>query len=190
VLFSDIRSYSTITEDMTPYQIVEMLNIYLSEMTGIVRRHGGFIDKYIGDGLMACFGGPVPTEDPAGDAARAALEMIAVLKGPVTESLQAGGFPVFNIGIGLHYGPVVMGNIGSAARMDYTVIGDAVNVASRVEGQTKEFGMAVIITQDCLEAASGEFSAELVGERQVKGRERPVRMYSLVDPDNPGIFRY
>jgi adenylate cyclase len=189
VLFNDIRGYSTITEKLTPPQIVEMLNCYLGAITEVIRGHGGFVDKYLGDGLLACFGGPVPTADPAGDALRAALAMVHCLQEKVWPELDARGLPRFKMGIGIHLGPVIMGNIGSATRMDYTVIGDTVNVASRVEGQTKEYGWAVLVTHEVLEQAQGEFDGELVGERQVKGREQPVSLYRVVDPAALELYR-
>jgi adenylate cyclase len=189
VMFNDIRNYSTITEKLSPQQIVTMLNCYLGEVTEVIRRHNGFVDKYLGDGLMACFGGPVPTRDPAGDALRASLEMIRALHDKVLPELAAQGLPSFKVGIGLHLGKVVMGNIGSMSRMDYTVIGDAVNVASRVEGQTKEFKWALLATREVLEAAGAQFAAEFLGEGQVKGREQAVAIYRVVDPAAPDLFR-
>ena len=190
VMFCDIRSYSTITESLAPAEIVGMLNIFLGEMTNIIRNHRGFVDKYMGDGLMACFGGPVPTEDPAGDAITAAIEMIQALHTTVAKKLAEGGYPKFKAGVGIHYGDVVMGNIGSEHRMDYTVIGDAVNVAARVESQTKECGWAVLVTQEALAAAQGDFAEVFIGERQVKGREQPVRMFRVTDPLNENMFKY
>lgn len=189
VLFTDIRGYSTITERLSPQQIVEMLNCHLGRMTEIIRAHGGFVDKYLGDGLMACFGGPVPTTDPAGDALRAALEMVLALEDHVRPELEKRGLPTFKAGIGIHLGTVVMGNIGSPVRMDYTVIGDAVNVASRVEGQTKEYRWALLATREAVEAAQGAFDAELVGEHRVKGREQPVALYRVVDSSRPDSFK-
>lgn len=189
VLFCDIRSYSTITENLAPAEIVGMLNIFLGEMTNLIRSHRGFVDKYMGDGLMACFGGPVPTEDPAGDAISAAVEMVKALHTTVANQLKEGGYPKFKAGIGIHFGDVVMGNIGSEHRMDYTVIGDAVNVAARVESQTKEFGWAVIVTQEALSAAQGDFEAVFLGERPVKGRQQPVKMFRVVDPKEENLFK-
>lgn len=189
VLFNDIRSYSTITERLSPQQIVEFLNAYLGEVTEIIQEGGGFVDKYLGDGLMAFFGAPVPTSDPAGDAIRAALAMIRALHEKVHPRLADLGLPKFKVGIGIHIGPAVMGNIGSERRHDYTLIGDAVNVASRVESQTKEYGWAVLVTREVKEAAKAQFDFELVGSRPVKGREQPVEMYRVIDPDQPDRYR-
>lgn len=189
VLFNDIRSYSTITERLTPHQIVEFLNIYLSEVTEVIQNNNGFVDKYLGDGLMAFFGAPVPTQDPCGDAIRAGLQMIRGLHDNVHPQMRELGLPEFKVGVGLHVGPAVMGNIGSERRHDYTLIGDAVNVASRVESETKNFGWAVVVTREVKEAARGDFDFELVGSRQVKGREQPVEMYRVVDPERPEIYQ-
>ncbi len=189
VLFNDIRSYSTITERLSPQQIVEFLNVYLGEVTEIIQEGGGFVDKYLGDGLMAFFGAPVPTPDPATDAIRAALAMIRALYEKVHPHLEELGLPRFKVGIGIHIGPAVMGNIGSERRHDYTLIGDAVNVAARVESQTKEYGWAVLVTREVMQAAGGQFDFELVGSRPVKGREQPVEMHRVIDPDHPDRYR-
>ncbi|MCH8967612.1 MAG: adenylate/guanylate cyclase domain-containing protein [Planctomycetes bacterium] len=189
LMFNDIRNYSTITERLAPHQIVEFLNLYLGDVTDIIRANGGFLDKYLGDGLLACFGGPVPTDDPAGDAINAALEMIRALHEKIRPKLEERGLTVFTVGIGIHVGKVVMGNIGSAERVNYTVVGDAVNVASRVEAQTKEFGWAVIVTREAKEASWQQFDFEFAGEHQVKGREQPVEMYRVVDPQAPELYR-
>lgn len=190
VMFNDIRGYSTITEKLLPEQIVSFINCYLGEMAEIIRRHRGFVDKYLGDGLMACFGGPVPTDNPARDAIEAALEMIHGLSEKVNPRLKEMNLPQLKVGIGIHLGAVVMGNFGSETRMDYTLIGDAVNVASRVQDQTKEFGWALLVTREALDAAGDGFSAELLGERQVKGRQQPVTLLRVVDPAAPQLFKY
>jgi class 3 adenylate cyclase/CHASE2 domain-containing sensor protein len=189
VLFNDIRDYSTITEHLSPQQIVEFLNIYLTAASEEVQSHGGFVDKYLGDGMMAFFGAPVPTKDPAGDAIQAALAMIHALHKQVHPQVEAMGVPRFKVGIGIHLGPAVMGNIGSERRHDYTLIGDAVNVASRVEAETKQCGWAVLVTRDAMVACQRKFDFELVGSRQVKGRKQPVEVYRVVDPTQPDLFR-
>jgi adenylate cyclase len=188
VLFNDIRNYSTITEHLSPQQVVQLLNIYFGEITEVIRAHRGFVDKYLGDGLMACFGGPVPTDDPASDAIHAALEMVRALHERVLPRLAAAGLPAFKAGIGIHVGKVVMGNIGSETRMDYTVIGDVVNVASRAEGQTKEFGCAIVVTREALASVRGDFFTEFLGERLVKGRGQPVMLYRVFDPQRPEMY--
>ena len=189
VMFCDIRSYSTITEEMSPAQIVELLNTYLSEVTEIIRANRGAVDKYLGDGLMAFFGAPVPTPDPAGDAVHAAVEMTCALHERVNPRLVEMGLPQFKVGIGIHYGPAVAGNIGSEQRMNYTLIGDAVNVASRVEGLTKELDWAVVVTREVMESARPGFSFEPAGERLVKGRSHPVELFRVVPASEADAFR-
>lgn len=189
VMFNDIRSYSTITEQMSPVQVVEFLNLYLGEASQIIRSQRGTVDKYLGDGLMAFFGAPVVTDDPAGDAIAAALEIVEVLHTRLVPRLEERGLPVFKIGIGIHYGAAVVGNIGSEQRMEYTLIGDAVNVAARVESQTKEVGAAVLVTEEVRQACQREFSFESAGQRMVKGRSQAVRLYSVSDPNQPDLYK-
>jgi adenylate cyclase len=189
VMFNDIRSYSTLTEDMSPPQIVELLNAYLGEVTDIIRANRGAVDKYLGDGLMAFFGAPVPTADPAGDAIQAALEMVQALHARVNPRLEALGLPQLKVGIGIHYGAAVAGNIGSEQRMNYTLIGDAVNVASRVEGLTKELDWAVVVTRETKDAAVRQFSYAPAGERLVKGRSHPVELYRVLPAEGVEAFR-
>jgi class 3 adenylate cyclase/CHASE2 domain-containing sensor protein len=182
VMFCDVRNYSTLTEHLEPHWTVLMLNIFLGAMTQVIRRHGGFIDKYMGDGLLVCFGGPVPLANPAQNSVAAALEMVKVLYEEVHPRLIQDNLPPLRIGIGIHFGPVVMGNIGSESRMDFTVVGDSVNVAARVEGCTKEEGWAVLVTREVVEA-SPQFKFELVGEQHVKGRVQGVELYRPVSEE-------
>jgi class 3 adenylate cyclase/CHASE2 domain-containing sensor protein len=189
VMFSDIRGYSTLTEHLDPHQTVSMLNTYLGTVTEVVRSNEGFVDKYMGDGLLACFGGPVPTTQPARDAVNAALQMVAVLRSQINPELSAQGFPELRIGIGIHYGEVVMGNIGSQARMDFTVVGDSVNVAARVEGCTKEFGWAVLVTREVVEQCGAGYDFAPVGEQKVKGREQEVELFRVADPAALELYR-
>jgi class 3 adenylate cyclase/CHASE2 domain-containing sensor protein len=188
VMFNDIRSYSTITENLDARQIVEMLNLYLGEMASVIRDNHGFVDKFMGDGLLAFFGGPVAKPDSAADAVRASLAMVRVLHEKVHPRLWDMGLPPLKIGIGLHYGDVVMGTIGSVQRKNYTVVGDAVNVAARVEAQTKEYGWAILATQEVVDAAGPEFDFEFAGHQLVKGRSRPVELYRLLDPEYQAMY--
>lgn len=182
VMFCDIRNYSTLTEHLEPHWTVLMLNIFLGAMTQVIRRHGGFIDKYMGDGLLVCFGGPVPLANPAQASVAAALEMVKVLYEEVHPRLLQDNLPPLRVGIGIHFGPVVMGNIGSESRMDFTVVGDSVNVAARVETATKDSGWAVLVTREVVET-SPDFQFELVGEQQVKGRVQGVELYRPIDEE-------
>jgi adenylate cyclase len=192
VLFSDIRSYSTISERMEPDKVIEMLNGYFGKVAESILSRGGSVDKYLGDGLMASFGGMIPLDAPADNALDAALDMIRVLYDQVHPELLKQGITPFRIGVGLHFGHVIVGTMGHARRSDLTMIGDAVNLASRVEGMTKEYGWAVVITRDVVDALgakAAEYDIEQVGETTVKGRAQPVQMFRVVDPARPEIFR-
>ncbi|MCC7477895.1 adenylate/guanylate cyclase domain-containing protein [bacterium] len=203
VLFNDIRSYSTLSEHMEPGQVVELLNTYFGEAAETVRRHGGSVDKYLGDGMMASFGALVPRARPAADALSAGLEIVQVLHERVSPRLRELGLPQFKVGIGLHYGFGVAANIGSASRLDFTFIGDTTNLASRVETATKDYGWALLCTRELLEAAlerepsqggsaepGGQALAwERVGEQLVKGRETPVELYRVYVPGREEEFR-
>ncbi len=193
VLFNDIRSYSTISEHMEPAQVVELLNTYFGEAAEVVRRHGGSVDKYLGDGLMASFGALVPRARPAADCLLAGLEIVSALHDRVLPRLAALGLPPFKVGIGMHFGFGVAANIGSASRLDFTFIGDTTNLASRVESATKEYGCAVLCTRELLEAVIGrgpepegrltldgnELGYARAGEQLVKGREGSVELFRV-----------
>ncbi|GAB1458041.1 hypothetical protein MASR2M48_33490 [Spirochaetota bacterium] len=138
VLFSDIRSFTSISETMKPDDLVNSLNHYFSSMVDIIMSHNGVIDKYIGDAIMAFFGAPVRRDDDAISSIKAALDMIEALD-HFNEQQRGLGKPEFKIGIGINYGIVTVGNIGCDKKMDYTVIGDMVNLASRLEGLYKRF---------------------------------------------------
>ncbi len=179
VLFSDIRGFTSISERMDPQSLVALLNEYFTEMVSIVMDEGGVVDKYIGDAIMAVFGAPVSKPDDAVNAVRAAVRMREGLL-LLNERLVARGVPPIRTGIGIHTGDVVAGNIGSEKRMEYTVIGDAVNVASRLESNTKELGVDVLISKDTYDVTSSEIDARPVREITVKGRNQPVMTYEVV----------
>ena len=145
VLFSDIRSFTTISESLAPEKLVESLNSYFGRMVDIIMARRGIVDKYIGDAIMAFFGAPVGHPDDGIQAVQSALEMIDAVAEFNRQQLESGG-PQFKTGIGINYGSVTVGNIGSERKMDYTVIGDMVNVASRIEGLTKRYGEPLIIS--------------------------------------------
>jgi adenylate cyclase len=179
VLFSDIRSFTTISEAMEAHALVALLNEYFTEMVSIVMNHGGVVDKYIGDAIMAIFGAPVPTEHDATNAVRAAVEMRAAL-GRLNERLQVRGVQPLRTGIGIHTGDVVAGNIGSEQRMEYTVIGDPVNVASRLESNTKDLGVNVLVSATTYELTKNVIEARPVRELTVKGRAEPIMTYEVL----------
>lgn len=179
VLFSDIRSFTTISERMEPKALLDFLNVYFSGMVESVMKHDGVVDKFIGDAIMAVFGAPVPRPEDPLNAVKAALEMRERLA-LVNAGFRARGLPELRTGIGLHTGQVVAGNMGHVERMEYTVIGDTVNLASRLESLTKELGADVLLSESTYSAVEAEVDAEPLRELQVKGRAQPVRVYRLI----------
>ncbi|MBV8759504.1 MAG: HAMP domain-containing protein [Deltaproteobacteria bacterium] len=177
ILFCDLRDFTTLSEKRTAQQIVEILNEYFTVMVDIIMAEGGVVDKYIGDNIMAVFGAPVTRHDDAIRAVRAAVKMREALA-KLNEKFQTRGLPSLRFGIGLHTGEVVAGNIGSAKRMEYTVIGDAVNLASRLESKTKELATDILISEATHAVATG-VETEAAGEVHVKGREAPVQIYKV-----------
>jgi len=178
VFFSDIRGFTTISEKTAPRDLVRLLNIYFSEMSREVLIHGGVLDKYIGDAIMAFWGAPLDDAhhaDHAFDAARAMIEKL----GALNKRLQEMGGPEINIGIGLYTGPAVVGNIGSEERHDYTIIGDTVNVASRLEGLTKEFKTRLVIGETTRLKITRDAPFRHLGAVTVKGRGEPLEVYTV-----------
>lgn len=175
VLFSDIRGFTTLSETRSPEAIVSLLNRYFSTQVEIIFRHGGTLDKFIGDAIMAFWGAPVNDPEHAKHAVLAAIEMSEALVRFKAELTDLGHD--FDIGIGLHSGPAVVGFIGSKDRMDYTTIGDTVNLASRIEGQTK--GIARVLVSEATMNAAGlvAFHYRDCGLHHVKGREQEVRLF-------------
>ena len=181
VMFSDIRGFTGISERLSPQALVHLLNEYLSPMTDIVFERRGTLDKYIGDALMAFFGAPVHNEQHAADCCDAALEMIRTLQ-RLREKwrIEDPSIPQIDIGIGINSGPMVVGNMGSSQRFNYTVMGDNVNLASRLEGLNKEYGTHILITEQTLVAAGREdYVVRELDSVRVKGKEEPVRLFEL-----------
>ena len=181
LLFADIRGFTTIAERLPAEAVVDLLNAALSRLSDAVFAHSGTLDKFTGDGLMAIFGAPVAQPDDAARAVAAGLAMLEAIRD--LDAQQPAGAPRLAIGVGIHTGEAIVGNIGSARRLDYTAIGDAVNLASRVEGLTKELGAPLLLsraTRDAALAAPGadplHFTA--AGEAPVKGRSRPVELFT------------
>jgi adenylate cyclase len=188
VLFSDIRGFTSISEKLTPEALVQLLNEYLTAMTNVVFHYDGLLDKYMGDAIMAVFGAPLDQPDHPVRACRTALGMMAELK-----KLQAKwsdeGRPVMNIGVGVNTGDMVVGNMGSEMRFDYTVMGDAVNLGSRLEGINKEYGTNIVISEYTHEKVKDIFLFRELDSVRVKGKNQPVRIYELIgykdDKDYP-----
>ncbi len=177
VLFSDIRSFTSISEKMQPNQIVESLNNYFGIMVDVIIRHRGIVDKYIGDAIMAFYGAPVSHEDEAYEAAMSGLEMIESLKDFNVWQLKRNR-PAFRIGIGINYGLVTVGNIGSEKKMDYTVIGDMVNVASRLEGLTKKYGEQMIVSDSMHKFIENDIPCRMLDKVIVKGKTTSLSVYT------------
>ncbi|TGK05247.1 adenylate/guanylate cyclase domain-containing protein [Leptospira langatensis] len=180
IFFSDIRGFTTMSEKMGPEELVQFLNQYLSEMTEIIIEFKGTIDKYMGDAIMAFWGAPVPLEDHAYYACAASLAQmrrLAVLK----EEWRSMDLPVMDIGIGLNSGPAVVGNMGSSHRMDYTCMGDTINLGSRLEGSNKEYATNIIISEYTYEKVKDRVIARELDLVKVKGKTKPVRIYELID---------
>jgi adenylate cyclase len=174
VLFSDIRGFTSFSETRPPGEVVALLNRYFSRQVEVVFRHGGTIDKFIGDAIMAFWGAPVADPQHAAHAVAAALEMAEVAKDFERELAASGA--AFGIGVGLHSGPAVVGFIGSENRLDYTAIGDTVNLASRIEGATK--GVATVLVSDATRRRCGDrFGFEARGTFKVKGRDAEVDLF-------------
>ena len=179
VLFSDIRGFTSISEKLKPEQLVSLLNEYLTEMTGIVLENKGLLDKYIGDAVMAVFGAPLHNDRHAYDACNAALEMMSRLK-KLNEQWKERGIPVLDIGIGINTGEMVAGNMGSVERFDYTVMGDNVNLASRLEGLNKAYGTNIIISEYTKNKVENEFWFRSLDLVRVKGKKKAVEIFELL----------
>ncbi|MDY7230059.1 adenylate/guanylate cyclase domain-containing protein [Hyalangium rubrum] len=182
VLFSDLRGFTEYSETAAPEEIVERLNAYFDAMVGAITEHGGIIDKFIGDAVMATFGGLVPLENPSASALEAAQQMRQRLHALNTRWWREGR-TAFDTGIGLHVGEVVLGAIGSEQRKDFTVIGDAVNTASRVESLTKQYGHPILVTSALYSRLPAALQARCraLGTAQVKGRRAALELYGLPD---------
>lgn len=172
VFFSDIANFTSISERMSPHDIVHELNDYLSLLSEIIMNHGGTLDKYIGDAIMAFWGAPLKKPDHAAHAMLAAMEMQRKLV----------DFPNFTTRMGIHTGPAVVGNIGSNVRFNYTVIGDTVNLASRLEGLNKRFGTGILASETSHNQAKDTVEARMIGKVRVKGRKQPIGIYEPLGP--------
>jgi len=182
VLFSDIRGFTTVTERGQPDEIVSMLNEYFSSMVDLVFKHGGTLDKFVGDMVMALYGAPLDDPDHADHAVQTALAMIAELGRLNARWKEQGRFSGLDIGIGINTGPMIAGNIGSEAIMSYTVIGDAVNLGSRLESLNKEFGTRIIISDATRQRLKGDYEFRPLGDVVVKGKTYPVAIFEVVGP--------
>jgi adenylate cyclase len=186
VLFSDIAGFTTISEGMTPAQLVRLLNEYLTEMTAIVISEGGIIDKFEGDAIMAEFGAPLAIPDHADRAVRAGLRMQMRLK-ELRKTWAERKLPELRCRVGINTGPMIVGNMGSDQVFDYTVIGDSVNLASRLEGANKRYDTYLMIsesTRDCI--TPGLFRTRVLDVIKVKGKSKAVKVFEVFGENSAG----
>jgi adenylate cyclase len=179
ILFSDIRSFTAMTCGVPSQQVLAWLNRYLTAMDEVIKENRGFLNKFIGDGIMVVFGAPL-SEGPGEDACRAvrcALEMLASLE--KWNATKPAGEPTLKIGIGIHTGQVTAGNVGSPSRLEYSVIGDTVNLASRLEALTKDKGVPIVLSPATFEHIQAQFSAVSLGETPVRGFKEPIPLYTV-----------
>ena len=180
VMFSDIRDFTTLSEGLSADELVHLLNEYLGEMTDVLFRNLGTLDKYIGDAIMAFWGSPYPQEDHARRACNCALEMSETLEKLNAKWAGEGRKPI-STGIGLNTGPVNVGNMGSDKRLSWTVMGDNVNLASRLEGMTKQYRVRVVISEGTYRHVAHHFVCRVLDRIRVKGKLQPVTIYELLD---------
>ncbi|MBN2875593.1 MAG: response regulator, partial [Spirochaetales bacterium] len=183
VLFSDIRSFTSISEHNKPEDVVAFLNKHFSVMVEVIKRHGGSIDKFIGDAIFAIFGAPVSYEDNAMRAIQAAVDMIQAMSQVETGflTLPATGYA---IGIGVHEGPAIVGNIGSSDKFDYTAIGDTVNIASRLEGLTKHYHRRILVSEEIAAKTGSRFDLREVDRVKVKGKLNATSLFAVEDVED------
>jgi adenylate cyclase len=193
VLFSDIRSFTALSAGKPSKHVLKWLNRYFAAMDEVISQEGGFLNKFIGDGLMVLFGVPLSrgAEDDASAAVRCALAMLERVEQLNADPQPDAGWPPVKIGVGIHSGPVTCGNVGSAHRLEYSVIGETVNLASRLESMTKELGTPIVISADTEEAIRGcGYRLRNLGAHKVRGLEEPISLYAVepCPPDEPARF--
>jgi len=181
IWFSDIADFTSLSEHMAPDRLVQFLNSYLSEMTDLLDRHGGFVDKYIGDAILAVFGAPIDDPDHALHAVEAALACRNRLDEMSREFAHMVGQPL-SARIGVNTGQAVVGNIGSRRRFNYTVMGDAVNLASRLEGANKLYGTGILVSDTTVAGCTDRVKFREIDLVRVVGRETPVRIFEPLGP--------
>ncbi|MEO1210206.1 MAG: AAA family ATPase [Cyanobacteria bacterium J06638_20] len=182
ILFSDIRDFTTLSEQLSPEENFALINSYLSRMDGVIAEHDGFIDKYIGDAIMALFSGS------ADDAVQAGVAMLKQLR-LYNQQRQTVGYPPLKVGIGINTGSLMLGTVGGQNRMDGTVISDAVNLAARIEGLTKTYNVPLIIGEDTFFNLDGydQYAFRIIGRTKVKGKLQAVTVYEVFNADEPTL---
>jgi adenylate cyclase len=178
VMFCDIRGFTSIVEQQSPEETIELLNTFYTLMFDAITGSGGVVNQMVGDGLMAIFGAPLPLADPCGSAVRAAREMIELI-GLLNVEREGAGKPPLRIGIGIATGEMIAGYTGTQSRATYTCIGDAVNLAARLEAHTKQAGRPILIDGDTAAGLGGAFALEPLGEVLLKGKAAPVAVFAV-----------
>jgi adenylate cyclase len=178
VLFADVRDFTTVSETLTASELIELMNEFFTAMTDVVLTNRGMLDKYIGDSLMAVFGAPLHDAQHAIRACRSSIQMRAALAA-LHSRWRSEGRPLLEMRIGINTGRMVIGNVGTERRFDYTVMGDEVNVASRLEGANKTVGSNILISAATAEAVGARFALTPRGSIHVKGRHQPVQVFEL-----------
>lgn len=178
ILFSDIRGFTTISENLAPDRVVEILNLYFDRMSNCVSHNKGFVNKFIGDAIMAVFGAPIEQKNHASLSIQTAIDMKRELL-EINKELEDLNLPKLKIGMGIHSGTVLAGNIGSINRMEYTVIGDTVNLASRLESMCKELETDLLFSEETFMLLNNNFKVQKKGVFTVRGRTKPTNLYTI-----------
>jgi adenylate cyclase len=190
IFFSDIRGFTSISEKLKPEELVHLLNEYLTEMTKLILQYKGTVDKFIGDAVMAFWNAPLEEEKHAELACSASIEQIKKLKELQTK-WKKENLPVMEIGVGVHTGEAIIGNMGSEDRFDYTAMGDTINLGSRLEGLTKQYGVSIITSEDTYKLVKRKFKFRKLDAVKVKGKNIPVVIYQLcIDYDKKFVESY
>ncbi len=184
VLFSDIRGFTHLSETLPPETLAKLLNLYLTPMTVTVFKYQGTLDKYMGDAIMAIFGAPLEQNDHAEKACHTALDMVEALQ-DLQKTWDINEVPEISIGIGINTGPMSVGNMGSNMLFDYTVVGDHVNLGSRLEKLNREYGTNIIISEFTHEHIQNAFMCRELDIVRVRGRREPVRIFELLGREEP-----
>ena len=180
IVFTDIRDFTAFSEKHTPEEVISQLNEYLSVMIDVIFEYEGTLDKFIGDAIMAVWGAPLCHDDDAFRAVRAALQMQKKL-GELNEKWKSEGKEALKIGIGINTGTAIAGNIGNLRRMEYTVIGNSVNMASRIEGLTKEYKIPIIISESTYQRVHEHVTVIKLESVKIRGKSESVPLYGIVD---------
>jgi PAS domain S-box-containing protein len=186
LLFCDIRSFTPIAEQLAPNQVVHMLNVYYSMMSEVIKKHNGEINQFVGDEIFVSFGAPLPIPQPEVCAVKCALGMINKLD-EISKELNSIIKGSLKVGIGIHYGPIVAGNLGSVDRLSYSITGDAVNTAKRIESLSRKLPNAILISQPIYDKTSDIVSTNPWDEVAIKGKNEKIKIYQVMGISNPEL---